>query len=233
MWEHHTEDEGTADAAETTFNPRPLHHQNVVHRALVDRAQLQSTLRLTIAARANEWVEAAAMEETQERRVQHFPDEDCLSHVLLEVVQIVLAKARKVGVSISMDRLVARLYHAAQMIRILHANHIHSVDHRDLDRGEIVESALRLQLTQGERRRNDDIAVVEVREELEVSSRQTDSDAEAIYVAERRSRLPSLFPGKNSFHLGCFSSVSGSSPNSSSNLLFPRICMRSGRSDRS
>lgn len=156
------EDEGRAGVVETTIKFHSINYENVVYRAFVNRTQFQAALLLMSETKDNEWIEAAPVEETQNCRVQHFPDEDGLPHVLLEVAQIVLAKARKVGIAIPMDRLVACVDHASQMVRILHADHIHSVDHCNLDRGEIVESTLRFQLAQGEGRRDDQITVVKV-----------------------------------------------------------------------
>ena len=165
---------------ETTINSHLINHENVVHRAFVDWTQLQPTLRLMAVAKDDKRIKAATMEETQNRRVHYFPDEDGLAHVLLEVAQIVLAKAGEIGVPVSVDRLVACVDHASQMVCILHTDHVHSVDHCNLDGGEIVEPTLRFQLAQSEGRRDDQITGVKVRKEFEVASRQTDSNAEAI-----------------------------------------------------
>lgn len=148
--------------AETILNPHPIVYENVVHSAFVHRTQLQTTLLLTPGTEGNKWIEATPVEEAQNRRVQHFPNKDGLPHVLLEVAQIVLAESREIGIAIAMDRLVACVDHAAQMVCVLHANHIHSVDHCNLHRGEIIESTLRLQLAQCEGRSDDHITVVEV-----------------------------------------------------------------------
>ena len=72
---------------ETTINSHLINHENVVHRAFVDWTQLQPTLRLMAVAKDDKRIKAATMEETQNRRVHYFPDEDGLAHVLLEVAE--------------------------------------------------------------------------------------------------------------------------------------------------
>ena len=80
----------------------------------------------------NNRVEAVTVEEGQQIAVEHAVDEDGLPHVLLQVVHEVLAEPRNVRVAVLLDRQVAVLQHAAQVVVVLHAHHITAVHHQHL-----------------------------------------------------------------------------------------------------
>ena len=80
----------------------------------------------------NNRVEAVAVEEGQQIAVEDAVDEDGLPHVLLQVVHEVLAQSRDVRVAVLLNRQVAVLQHAAEVVVVLHAHHIPAVHHQHL-----------------------------------------------------------------------------------------------------
>ena len=142
-------------------------------------------------------VEAVTVEEGQQIAVEHAVDEDGLAHVLLQVVHEVLAQSRDVRVAVLLNRQIAVLQHAAQVVVVLHAHHIAAVHHQHLQRREIVEALLVLDLLQGQRRGDDDITVVEIRVQSEGVALHRQTHAEAIYASFPREVPTVVVAGKD------------------------------------
>ena len=142
-------------------------------------------------------VEAVAVEEGQQIAVEDAVDEDGLPHVLLQVVHEVLAQSRNVRVAVLLDGQVAVLQHAAQVVVVLHAHHITAIHHQHLQRREIVEALLVLDLLQGQRRGDDHVAVVEVRVQSEGVALHRQTHAEAVYASFPREVPTVVVAGKD------------------------------------
>ena len=138
-----------------------------------------------------------AVEEGQQIAVEHAVDEDGLAHVLLQVVHEVLAQSRDVRVAVLLNRQIAVLQHAAQVVVVLHAHHITTIHHQHLQRREIVEALLVLDLLQRQRRGDDHVAVVEVRVQSEGVALHRQTHAEAIYASFPREVPTVVVAGKD------------------------------------
>ena len=142
-------------------------------------------------------VEAVTVEEGQQIAVEDTVDEDGLAHVLLQVVHEVLAQSRDVRVAVLLNRQIAVLQHAAQVVVVLHAHHIAAVHHQHLQRREVVEALLVLDLLQRQRRGDDHVAVVEVRVQSEGVALHRQTHTEAIYASFPREVPTVVVAGKD------------------------------------
>ena len=142
-------------------------NEDIGNGALIDRPAFKSTLQQNKQRTTNDGIEASAMEERQQLARERGIDEDGLSAVLLHLAEIALAQPREIRVAILDERAVRVGQHAAEMIHVLHRDHIAAVHHEHLDRRQVIPALTRLDLLQRQRGRDDQIAVVEVRVQTE------------------------------------------------------------------
>lgn len=132
-------------------------------------------------------VEAGAMEEREDLAVESGVDEDGLSTVLLHLAEIALSESREVGVSVLNERTVGVAEHSAQMVHVLHGDHIAAIHYQHLDGRQIVPALPRLDLLQRQRRRDDPVAVVEVRVQPQRAPSEGNAHTEAVCEESPRS----------------------------------------------